>query len=318
MKVKGSAALSEAVAFDFNLRQRVNRNNKMGITRQNLINAAMLALERSLKKLPDDIYEALVSAAERESHPQSRKTIEVILENIRMASQKGFPLCQDTGIPGFLLEVGLRSGINFDLQEALTIASRQVTRDFPLIAHAVHPVTRENPGTNVGLATPVVHVSVVPESDEVAITAKPFSAIEAKCAMRAFDVTASRKEMERFLLETVSEAGIVCPPLLVGIGLGSSMGNIGLLALKATLRPVGSSNPDKQIAALEEGWLEMINRIGMGAMNLGGDVTATALHIEGGFTHSVHTLMAIRCECWCNRRATVRVGQDGSIRFGEG
>jgi fumarate hydratase subunit alpha len=287
----------------------------MSITRQNLIDAAGAALSMSLKKLPDDLRAALQQAAGRESNNQARRALEVIVENIRLASERDFPLCQDTGIPGFLVDVGLRCGLDLDIYEALRVASEQVTSEFPLIAHAVHPVTRQNPGTNVGLSTPVVHVTLVPDSNEVVITAKPLSAVEAKCAMQVFDVTASQAEMDRFLLETVSGAGTVCPPLVVGIGLGSSLDNVGLLALKATLRPVGSRNSDQDMATLEQKWLKMVNGIGMGTMNLGGDITAIALHIEGGFTHSVHTPMAIRSECWCNRRAKVRLKSDGSITF---
>jgi fumarate hydratase subunit alpha len=123
--------------------------------------------------------------------------------------------------------------------------------------------------------------------------------------------------MERFLLETVCDAGDVCPPLVVGIGLGSSLDRVGYLALKASIRPLGSVNPDSEIEALERRWLGLMNETGMGAMNLGGDVSVLACHIEGGLTHSVHTLMAVRPECWCNRRATVVVTPDGTVRISE-
>ncbi len=287
----------------------------MAITSDNLMEGAVACIERSLKILPDDMVEAIREAGQRESRPQARRALEVILQNAERAALDGFPLCQDTGIPGFLVELGLGAGIDFDIWSVLRSASERVTRDFPLIAHAVHPVSRNNPGTNVGPDTPVVHVVPVPGSDRVVLTAKPFSAIEARCAMRAFDVTADLKEMDRFLLEAVCEAGDVCPPLTVGIGLGSSLDRVGYLALKASIRPVGSANPFPEIAALEKRWLRMMNELGMGAMNLGGDITALACHVEVGMTHSVHTLMAVRPECWCNRRATVVVTPDGAVQI---
>ena len=156
-------------------------------------------------------------------------------------------------------------------------------------------------------------MNVAAQSDEVIITAKPISAIEGKCAMQVFDVTTRPIDLDRFLLHTVSAAGSVCPPLVVGISLGSSMDNAGLISLMATLRSIGTKNPDPHIATLEERWTKMVNQIGMGCMNLGGDVSALAVQIEGGFTHQAHTIMAIRTECWCNRQATVKVQADGTI-----
>ncbi len=285
----------------------------MTIRRECFIGAARNALEESLKRLPDDMFKALESAAKRENRSHSRQALEIILENIRRASKKDLPICQDTGFPGFLLDVGLDAPLDFDIYEALRMASERLTREMPLIPHAAHPLTWENPGTNVGLSCPVVHVTLVPDSDEVLLTAKPLSAIEAKCAMKVFDITGAQIEKDRFILETVSSAGSACPPLVVGIGLGSSLDNVGLLALKATMRPVGTRNPDQHIAALEQRWFRMINEMGMGCMNLGGDITALAVHIEGGFTHDAYVIVAVRCECWCNRKKTLKIGSDGSL-----
>jgi fumarate hydratase subunit alpha len=285
----------------------------MGIDRKKFVEAASLALTVSLKKLPVDIRRALEEASRRETDPRAGEVLRVIVRNIELAEEKDFPLCQDTGTPGFILELGTNCRLEFDVYEALSEAAKKVTEEFPLIPHAVHPVTRENPGSNVGLYSPVVHALLVPGSNEVTLTAKPLSAIEAKCAVHVFDVTATEADMETFLLETVSGAGTACPPLVVGIGLGSSLDNVGFLALKATLRPLGTRNPDDSLAALESKWLGMINRLGMGAMNIGGDITALSVNIEAGLTHSVHTPMAIRSECWCNRKAAVRLSSDGSI-----
>ncbi len=53
------------------------------------------------------MFKALESAAKRENRSHARQALEIILENIRRASEKDLPICQDTGFPGFLLDVGL-------------------------------------------------------------------------------------------------------------------------------------------------------------------------------------------------------------------
>lgn len=285
----------------------------MEITREKLIDAGILVLKRSLMILPADMLNALEYAIRRESHPQARQALKILFENARSASEKKRIICQDTGFPCFLVSIGQKTFINCDVYEAFKAVTEHVTKELSLIACGCHPITRENPGTNVGLNCPVIHVNVAAQSDEVVITAKPISAIEGKCAIQVFDVTARPIDLDRFLLHTVSTAGSVCPPLVVGIGLGSSMDNAGLISLIATLRSIGTRNPDPHIATLEERWTKMVNQIGMGCMNLGGDVSALAVHIEGGFTHQSHTIMAIRTECWCNRQATVTVQPDGTI-----
>ena len=52
------------------------------------------------------------------------------------------------------------------------------------------------------------------------------------------------------------------------------------LAKEAIARPVGTRNPDPEVAKLEEELFQLLNETGIGPMGLGGDVTVLQCHIE--------------------------------------
>ena len=68
-----------------------------------------------------------------------------------------------------------------------------------------------------------------------------------------------------FIIETVETAGPnPCPPMVVGVGIGGTFDKAALLAKKALMRPLDSSNPDPFYADLEKEMLEKINELGIG------------------------------------------------------
>ncbi len=51
--------------------------------------------------LPQDPYDALKEAMEKEKSPVSKEVIRQILENAQIAKEEKRPLCQDTGLAVF-------------------------------------------------------------------------------------------------------------------------------------------------------------------------------------------------------------------------
>ena len=73
-----------------------------------------------------------------------------------------------------------------------------------------------------------------------------------------------------FVVKRVKESGAnPCPPTIVGVGIGGTFETTALLAKKALLRPIGSQNPDPELAALEQKLYEEINALGIGPQGLG-------------------------------------------------
>ncbi len=81
--------------------------------------------------------------------------------------------------------------------------------------------------------------------------------------------------IKNLVLEAVKAAGNACPPVVLGVGIGGSMEKCALLAKEQLFREVGSVNPDKELAMLEEELKNKINALGMGPMSLRGDRIAS-------------------------------------------
>jgi fumarate hydratase subunit alpha len=114
--------------------------------------------------------------------------------------------------------------------------------------------------------------------------------------------------VKHFVLETVEKAGPnACPPIIVGVGLGSSFDGVGLLAKKALMRPLNQPNPQPHLAQLEREWLQAINELGIGPQGLGGTVTALAVHIESYPTHIAALPVAVNLNCSAPRRARITI-----------
>ncbi len=190
------------------------------------------------------------------------------------------------------------------LKEALALAVRDAYK--PLRKSVVaDPLRRNNTGDNT---PPIVYTEIVP-GDQVQITVmmKGFGA-EMMSRLKMFPPSVGVEGVKGFVLETVEKAGPnACPPVIVGVGLGSSFDGVGLLAKKALMRPLNQPNPDSYLAQLEEEWLGAINALGIGPQGLGGSVTALAVHIEHYPTHIAALPVAVNMNCSAPRRATITI-----------
>ena len=68
----------------------------------------------------------------------------------------------------------------------------------------------------------------------------------------------------KFVLDRMTTYGLnACPPLLVGVGVGTSVETAALNSKKALMRPVGSHNDNANAAKMEELLENGINAIGL-------------------------------------------------------
>lgn len=268
------------------------------------VREAVAALLRdAVRRLPPDYLKALQEAEAREESPLGRRLLRMLLDNAELAERAGLATCQDTGIPVLLVQVGqdvhLTGGA---LGQALEDAVREAYRDLRKSVVA-DPLLRENTGDNT---PPVVHYEIVPgDRVRIAVLVKGFGA-EMTSAVRMLPATAGEAEVKRFVVEVVQRAGPnACPPVIVGVGLGSSFDGVALLAKKALLRPLGTPNPKPHLARLERELLEAINATGLGPQGLGGRFTALGVHVESYPTHIAALPVAVNLNCSAPRRAEV-------------
>ncbi len=259
----------------------------------------------SCHRLGEDVLQALRLARESEESPVGREVLDQILENAAISAQGRYPLCQDTGVAVFFVELGAGLCItDGDLEGALNEGVRRGYAEGYLRKSVVaDPLDRRNTGDN----TPaVIHVDVVPgQSLRIQFMPKGGGAenMSALAMLRPSDGT---EGVIYFVVETVRKAGAnPCPPVIVGVGIGSTFDGVALEAKKALLRRVGSANPETRHADLERQLLQRINDLGIGPMGLGGRTTALAVHVSARPCHIASLPVAVNIQCHSARRGEI-------------
>lgn len=270
------------------------------ISRENFIRSIADLLRKAEIELPDDVVSALRKAETAEESQVAKSQLQAILMNIELAKRHGVPMCQDTGIMIFFVEIGTEFQPGFDLETAIREAVILATAEVPLRPNAVDPLTRKNSLDNTGVGIPDIHWKFVP-GNQLKITAAPKGAgSENMSSLRMFNPTETGN-IKNFVLETVMNAGgMPCPPLTIGIGIGGSFDAAARLAKEALLEPL-----DTPMEGLEKEILEAVNALGIGCMGLGGSTTALAVHVKTAHCHTASLPVAVNIQCWANRHASV-------------
>lgn len=282
---------------------------------ERLIEETVIALlRRSVAVLPPDVLAALEGSLLIERDPTARRELERIIANVKEAGACTLPMCQDTGLPVFFVKMGFTVP---GFEDAVARGVRRATEEIPLRKNVVHPLTRVNTGDNTGKGMPYIDYSCE-TSGHIDITVMPKGGgSENMSALAMLNPSAGIAGIKRFVIDTVVGAGSKpCPPVIVGVGIGGTADECMALAKKAVLRPVGSRNPDKDVAKLEMELLHAINRTGIGPMGLGGDTTALGVQAEYAYCHTASLPVAVIFQCYAARRAHARIYEDGSIELG--
>ncbi len=257
--------------------------------------------------LPQDVSEALNAAYEIETGI-AKEILKQIIDNQRVALEDRIPLCQDTGIAVIFVEWG--SEVVYEEEdplEAFNEGVRLAVKDGYLRASVVDDPVFERKNTKDN--TPcIVHFELV-KGDRVKIIVAPKGAgSENMSALRMLKPAQGLKGVKDFVIETVKNAGgNPCPPIIVGVGIGGNFEKAAVLAKKAVLRKVGQSNKNPSYAQLERELLQEINSLNIGAMGVGGKVTALAVQIEYAPCHIASLPVAVNIQCHSARHKEAEI-----------
>ena len=289
----------------------------MAITQAMFTEVGERLYAEALVDLPQDITQRIKEMRARETSEIARLQLDSILENIALAKQRHSPICQDTAISSYKIKIGTDAVIEGDIVAGITQGTALATKKLPTIPHSVHPITKANTGTGTGNRTPLIHWDVVSGMDYVEVMGQPVGGGGDLCsAVKMFTGSAPMRDVKKFIIDTVVEAGCKpCPPMILGIGIGGMFETVSSLAKQAVMRPLDQRHPDKMIADLEDELLTSINKLGIGPMGLGGQTTALAVNIEHGNTGTYILPIAIKVHCWCLRRKIARLYNDGTIEY---
>ena len=254
--------------------------------------------------LPEDVKCAIKTARKEEDGEIAKGSLDNIIENYEIADRENVPICQDTGMAVVFMEIGQDVHITGgDLTECVNEGVRQGYTDGYLRKSVVKdPIRRGNTGDN----TPAILYTEIVPGEQIKITVGPKGfGSENMSRIMMFKPSAGLEGIKDFIIETVKFAGPnPCPPMVVGVGIGGTFDRCALLAKKALMRPLGSSNKDPFYADLEKELLLKINSLGIGPQGLGGRTTAIGLNIETFPTHIAGMPCAVNINCHVTRHKT--------------
>ena len=263
---------------------------------------ARLCIEANLR-LPPDVINAIERAEKAEPWDGAKRILSLLGDNVRIASEKTLPVCQDTGMACVFVELGQNVHIEGDFEQAVNNGVRRGYGEGYLRKSVVcDPLRRVNTGDN----TPALLTVKLTRGDKMRITVMPKGfGSENMSALKMLKPADGVEGVKNFVLETVEKAGAnPCPPIIVGVGIGGSFDKAAYLAKHALLRPVDEPNPDEYYAALESELLDKINALGIGPQGFGGKTTALAVLIEAMPTHVAGLPVAVNISCHATRRAS--------------
>ena len=278
---------------------------------------------RAAIAVPLDARQAFVRAAAAETNPAARQALSSVVENAAVAVAQQSAMCGDTGLPRFYVKAGndvrLEGGFA-GLERAVRRATARATQDVPLRSNRVHPLTRRNPGTNVGVMAPNVDYRFEPEGDWIDLTAVHKGGLFGSDYRMLFPGD-GLPGIKRFFVDTVvsfGHRGLSCPPVIVGVGIGGTKDQCVTLGKEAAcLRLVGDRHPDPLVADLEEELLALGNRTMLGIMGFRSDTPVLDVHCEVAYTHTGGLPVGISELCHAVRRATARIYGDGRVEYRE-
>lgn len=289
------------------------------ISKETLARAVYEAIPCVACVLPDDVRKALQTARRAEGDTRGAIVLDQLLENACIADRDRVPICQDTGTVWVCLEVGpdvvVPGDVFADVDAAVARAYTEARLRKSVVRDALFD--RSNTEDNTPAFTDI-HFAETPGARVHVLLKGGGSDNASRVVMLA--PGEGRKGIVREIMNCVrAKAANACPPLVIGIGVGSTFDKVASLAKTALLRPVGKRSCDERIAAFEEELLDMANATGMGPGALGGKTLALDIHVETAPCHIAALPLAVNMGCSAMRRATVELACESlTLCSGEG
>ena len=266
--------------------------------------------------LPPDVRAAMSLAAGAETPgTQSSQALDIILSNIDMAVDDEGPICQDTGMPTFVVHTPV--GVNqIRIRKAIVEAVAEATRRGKLRPNSVDSITGKNSGNNLGPETPVVHFEQWEEDDiEVKLVLKGGGCenknIQYSLPCNLDHLGRADRNLEgvrKCLLHAVWQAqGQGCAPGALGVCIGSDRAHGYELAKAQLFRTLDDVNPNPALAQLESQVMEEANRLGVGAMGFGGKASLIGCKVIAANRLPASFFVSVAYDCWAFRRLGVRL-----------
>jgi fumarate hydratase class I len=266
--------------------------------------------------LPPDVRAAMSMAAETETpKTQSSQALGIILQNVDMAKDDEGAICQDTGMPTFVVHTPV--GVNqIAIRGAILEAVAEATRRGKLRPNSVDSITGKNSGNNLGAETPVIHFEQWEQDEiEVKLILKGGGCenknIQYSLPCELDHQGRADRNLEgvrKCLLHAVWQAqGQGCAPGALGVCIGSDRAHGYALAKGQLFRTLDDTNPDERLAKMESEIMDEANKLGVGAMGFGGKASLIGCKIVAANRLPASFFVSVAYDCWAFRRLGVRL-----------
>jgi len=275
---------------------------------ETLVNHLVELIKRASTDLPMDVVDALKQAKSKEPEGSTQaNTFETILKNIEMAREAATPICQDTGMLVFYVYHPLGTD-TIAFRKSLEAAAEKATKNILLRPNAVDPVTGRNSGTNVGMNAP--YAAFKPWDKDEILVKLMLKGGGSENVGKQYTLPDTRlgagrdlKGVRKCVLDAVYSAqGKGCGPGTVGVGIGGDRGTAFILSKEQFFRTIGSTNPDPELAALEDELHADLNELGIGPMGFGGKTTVLDVYLAKQHRHPATFYVSVSYICWAYRR----------------
>lgn len=280
---------------------------------QELVNKVAQTLVQAGSTFLQDKKDAYRTAIETETNPHAKWVLETILQNALVAQKNKSPLCDDTGIPHLVLDVGKNAVITGDMLESIQEGVRQGLRQLPGRPMAVKGEDYDRLNQSGGLFEDPGALAPAPllmryaEDDTTKLHILMFGggpAIRAKTnrVFHQHNTEVVLGEIIDWAKESTKLLG--CTPCTLAIGIGRSHYEASSYMLQALVDGNYHVQSDMEARITNE-----VNQAQVGPLGLGGNHTVLATFMKVGPQRAsgVRIVCLRPCCCFEPRIATVEL-----------
>jgi fumarate hydratase class I len=288
---------------------------------QDLTQEILELIRLAATDLPPDVELSLRKALEQEQPGSAaRGALETILSNISISRQNSTPICQDTGTPIFYVKHP-EGWSTRKLRQQIETATAEATRRSFLRPNSVDSLTGKNSGNNLGGEHfPSIHFEEVEGETltiDLILKGGGCENVGAQYSLPNTALGAGRDlaGVRKVVLDAVHQAqGQGCAPGILGVAIGGDRGSGYLASKEALFQKMGDTNPNPELAALEERLTDEANQLGIGPMGFGGKTTVLGTKITALNRLPASYYVTISYMCWAYRRRRM-TWQAGKVAY---
>lgn len=264
--------------------------------------------------LPGDVRKVIQAAQEAEDRAtRAGLSLSTIATNIEMAENNVSPICQDTGMPTFIVHTPVGAN-QIIMKQQIRSAIARATKDGKLRTNSVDSLTGANTGDNLGQGTPVIHFEQWEKEDvDIRLILKGGGCenknIQYSLPAEIEGLGKAGRDLDgirKCVMHAIYQAqGQGCSAGFIGVGIGGDRTTGYELAKQQLFRHVEDTNPIAELQQLEEYVMENANKLGIGTMGFGGAVTLLGCKVGVMNRLPASFFVSVAYNCWAYRRQGV-------------